>query len=301
MRRKVLQFTDLVVPRKEVQWDSRHGFYVEGFRWTPDNEGCAVEAFCHNFSASYSEHCLCWFPPRALFIVSKAMAQEAAHVFYSCNRIIVVDRDDNDDTNNYDLLTGLVDAAMFIRKRSIHPEMLGHIRTLEIVLPTAQDSADVWESQAGQALRGWQMAIDNLKRHANLPALTLVVLIDVWYCQWDVEHVEYFLQNADDLYLAALPILEPFRQMRDLKRFFVRLEWSSHWSPGYLIPEDVAEDMTAVRLCRNWGRRLERIERTLEKFVKGDDYDSRALGKLGCGPSLWMIELWDYFTMKQRK
>ncbi|UNI14954.1 DNA-(apurinic or apyrimidinic site) lyase [Purpureocillium takamizusanense] len=292
IRQRILRFTDLITPWKEVQWDSERGFYIGAFEWAryPLNSSYHID-FCHNHAASYSARCVCWMPPKALFVVSKAMSREAAQVFYSCNNITVKDRLSH-LLRHYNLTHGLLDGALFMGGR-IRPELLGNIRTLELALPRLRDTCNL-EEQMESALRRWRSAIKHLSRHANLRALTLVVLIDLWGGAYKSGSIEFVAQDLDEqVFLSSLPIVDPFKQIRDVNRFFVRLEWSGHWSPGYVLPDGATTTSDDKNYHRRRGAKLERIELELEKFVMGGDYDSRALGKYNGRRCFWMAQTWE--------
>ena len=50
------------------------------------NIGC----FCNETHAAFWMECRCWRPPTALFLVSKAVLEDAREVFFGVNRFVIV-------------------------------------------------------------------------------------------------------------------------------------------------------------------------------------------------------------------
>ncbi|KAK3991478.1 hypothetical protein QBC44DRAFT_392996 [Cladorrhinum sp. PSN332] len=123
LRLRILSFTDLVTPIKQVSWD-RGGAYMadrEGYPFPHEvgfNSGsslaacrrdhhhgcqfgnCFVRSFSENHLAgcfctvnhtAVSSTCPCWAPPTYLFLVCRTLYPEVQHVFFSANRFIVHD------------------------------------------------------------------------------------------------------------------------------------------------------------------------------------------------------------------
>ncbi|KAL2018671.1 hypothetical protein VTK56DRAFT_506 [Thermocarpiscus australiensis] len=121
VRLRILQYTDLITPWKEVTWSRQHRGYIvypplqcEDDNKRPDrphdlvHHGCqfrqccspkpdpapSVGCFCRRRHAAFSSTCKCWAPPGPdLFLVCRALCREAQFVFFSGNRFIVHDFD----------------------------------------------------------------------------------------------------------------------------------------------------------------------------------------------------------------
>ncbi|KAK3934801.1 hypothetical protein QBC46DRAFT_425562 [Diplogelasinospora grovesii] len=124
LRLRILEYTDLITPNKEVAWSrqqrgylpsrvvcsapdfghcrgpgihSGHQFYRCWDRHEPGNwryrpwGGC----FCRRYHSAFSSACRCWAPPGpALFLVCRTLCWDAQFVFFSGNRFVVHDFDD---------------------------------------------------------------------------------------------------------------------------------------------------------------------------------------------------------------
>lgn len=123
IRLRILEYTDLVTPRKEVMWDRldrgfqypdtmcaagdrtgipcplarHHGcqfflchdqLYMKGDVAVYENSlGC----FCRLRHAAFSSTCRCWAPPTPLFLTCRTLCEDARFVFFSLNRFVVSD------------------------------------------------------------------------------------------------------------------------------------------------------------------------------------------------------------------
>jgi hypothetical protein len=118
LRIRILEYTDLVTPWKEVTW-SRQGYGYQVVRalcasssqpCPPQNhKGCRLSScdphldiyrdfvpfyrccFCRRRHGAFSFTCNCWAPPTGLFLISRALYRDAQFVFFSYNRFIVHD------------------------------------------------------------------------------------------------------------------------------------------------------------------------------------------------------------------
>ncbi|KAK4142495.1 uncharacterized protein C8A04DRAFT_38278 [Dichotomopilus funicola] len=123
LRLRVLEYTDLVTPSKEVWWSRKDHQYSWGtlysqkkcytadgrclyypqcpdlgrctFRTTSDQDipsGSPAGCFCARRHGAYSSRCVCWAEPRpALFLVCRTLCRDAQLVFYSGNRFVIHD------------------------------------------------------------------------------------------------------------------------------------------------------------------------------------------------------------------
>ncbi len=121
LRHRILEYTDLVTPWKEVMWTrAERGRYVCAAQRCFDSggipgppcsparhHGCRFRAchrqeriekghfaypdFCHIRHAAFSPTCRCWAPPTPLFLICRAFCEDARFVFFSMNRFVVSD------------------------------------------------------------------------------------------------------------------------------------------------------------------------------------------------------------------
>ncbi|KAH6612961.1 hypothetical protein B0J18DRAFT_447421 [Chaetomium sp. MPI-SDFR-AT-0129] len=117
LRFRILEYTDLIAPSKEVRWNRRERKYS----WLPlpvrtqclespfncyfpecrnqgtftfylTGTGSPAGCFCRRRHAAFSASCTCWLPPGpALFLISRAVRKDAQAVFFSANRFVIHD------------------------------------------------------------------------------------------------------------------------------------------------------------------------------------------------------------------
>jgi hypothetical protein len=200
LRVRILEYTDLVTPRRQVAWSRQDRAYVllrlrrardppyidldelhdtqffECYRGRP--ESC----FCRRRHAAFASHCTCWAPPGpALFLVCRTLSQEAQYVFFSRNRFIIHDYktypvwrvpDDSPEPNSYPFERFA--ASEFLRD-VVPASALAHLRFLELVVPPYPSAT--WPGPEHPAARDWLATVAWLRDRLNLPALTLRVMV----------------------------------------------------------------------------------------------------------------------------
>ncbi|KAI0390312.1 hypothetical protein F5Y17DRAFT_71300 [Xylariaceae sp. FL0594] len=105
--------------------------------------------------------------------VSRTMYEEAIHVLYSRNRIVVVPHSilyayPGAILLNYNPNFEL-EASSFIRRHRRKPHLLRHLRNVELVFPFFPDPL----RDGIPPLPAWKAAVELLRAHANIPALSL--------------------------------------------------------------------------------------------------------------------------------
>ncbi|KAK4234586.1 hypothetical protein C8A03DRAFT_37632 [Achaetomium macrosporum] len=115
LRIRILEYTDLITPWKEVTWSRQHrGYQVvralcasSSFPCPPENHhGCRLSrckprrssvppaggCFCRRQHSAFSSSvCHCWAPPTNLFLICRTLCRDAQFVFFSRNRFIIHD------------------------------------------------------------------------------------------------------------------------------------------------------------------------------------------------------------------
>ena len=109
LRLRILEYTDLIVPTREIVWSRREQGYMTSsldsttFRdcryrrqffdcWQTDTDGSFIGCFCRRRHAAFSFTCKCWAPPGpALFLICRTLLQDAQLVFFSSNRFVIHD------------------------------------------------------------------------------------------------------------------------------------------------------------------------------------------------------------------
>ncbi|KAI2780292.1 hypothetical protein F4815DRAFT_499828 [Daldinia loculata] len=319
LRLRVLKHTDLVTPCNEVQWSPNTGFHVIRFGigsyccndenylttsnfhasqfWSCDPSYLdATDSFCSARHSSYSSSCQCWIPPKALMLVNQSMYAYAIETLYSYNRVIIMS-DPNifySNIGSQDLRRRL-DVSRFFT-RHMWPRILSHLRSVELVFP-GFSAGDFYPKPTDPICADWHFAIDNLRAHANLNAMTLIIHMRLWFGPTDsyVRAIDnrnpfaHYLLRCHGEPALALKVhkafLKPLKALRDggLQRLFVFLEWDWHWSPS----------RGCAPHCRGYrddlNNSVDDMEVNLEKEVMGDEYDSCTVGKMKEYPSQWML------------
>ncbi|KAK3299779.1 uncharacterized protein B0H64DRAFT_351122 [Chaetomium fimeti] len=202
LRLRILEYTDLVTPLKEVMWTRSHGKYLasrpscpswEGrgdHMWAPDiHHGCqftscsqrpyprkTMGCYCQLTHSAASSTCHCWATPTPLFLVCHALRHDANLVFFSENRFVVIDspslsvfgppRESGYDRNRFAVSQFLTDV--------VPVDCLSHLRLVEMVFPPYLGHH--WPRKGDPVLKDWSDTINQVKDHLNLPALTIRML-----------------------------------------------------------------------------------------------------------------------------
>ena len=209
LRLRILEFTDLITPSREVTW-SRHdsGYVVHqavcskpGFSdcepsihymcqfnqcWWTTNRTPSLGCFCRVEHAAFTSTCKCWVPPGpALFLVCRVLRQDAEFVFFSSNRFIVHDYKSNrpylvpdapeepitpDLTENGHYPYKRFAASQFL-KEVVPTHCLPYLRFLELGFPPY--TAETWPQNGHAATQGWLGTIEWARDKINAPGLTV--------------------------------------------------------------------------------------------------------------------------------
>ena len=104
---QILEYTDLVAPRREITWNPKDGFYLHYGRLFCEDNNCPPEihsscqlrnchqvldngCFCRRYHAAFFPICNCWCTSMPLFLVSRSFRAHAQHVFFPKNRFVVM-------------------------------------------------------------------------------------------------------------------------------------------------------------------------------------------------------------------
>ncbi|KAK4234435.1 hypothetical protein C8A03DRAFT_37796 [Achaetomium macrosporum] len=197
LRIRILEYTNLITPWKEVTWcrqnsgyqavralcaSSRQGLcppqnqnvcrlsscdpHLDLDRGFVPSSGCC---FCRRRHAASSFACDCWAPATNLFLACRALYRDAQFVFFSGNRFIV-----------HDFHYPFERLAIFEFLRDVVPtHCLANFRFLELVFPPYVPHG--WPDSQHPAVQDWVATVGWLRGHINAPALTLrVVMADFW-------------------------------------------------------------------------------------------------------------------------
>jgi hypothetical protein len=216
LRVRVLEYTDLVTPRRQVIWSRQDRAYVvyhcKGDEYGPPEERhsdqfseCWLDrtidggaqgngCFCRRRHAAFSVTCKCWAPPGpVLFLVCRALSEDAQFVFFSNNRFIVHDYKISppwvlplleQDEVPYGRDLPPVPAYPYPYKRFAVSEFLrevvptpalAHLRFLELVFPPYRAAS--WPETQHPTMEDWRTTVDWLRDKANSRGLTLRLMV----------------------------------------------------------------------------------------------------------------------------
>ncbi|KAK0665487.1 hypothetical protein QBC41DRAFT_327825 [Cercophora samala] len=251
LRLRILGFTDLVTPIREVSWDGQvyrvnrpthsmthHAGYNNDLsvscrrdhhlgcrfsncwfeRTTPGNyqPGC----FCRLMHTAVSSHCRCWAPPTHLFLVCRALYCEAQHVFFSANRFIVHDYGDMLDPSIVPSLPWVdsypnarLTASRFLRDQ-VPASSLRSLRFLELVFPAYMHPS--WPSNPDHsAIADWIDTVEYIKDKINGPGLTLRVIMASSVGTAPVGHDRLTAEQGRQIERGYHNILGPLARLQD--------------------------------------------------------------------------------------
>lgn len=200
IRLRILEYTDLITPWKEVTWNGLSAQYTASRIWCYNLEGsgmtCApavhhgcqfskcwltypepsIGCFCRLRHSASSSKCKCWGSPLALFLVCRTLYEDAQVVFFSGNRFVVHDFDPSSPWSIPPPHPGggypNQRFAISIFLRDVVPaSCLSLLRFVEIVFPPYP--YDCWPGPDTPALQDWINCIDWVQHKVNAPALTL--------------------------------------------------------------------------------------------------------------------------------
>ena len=299
LRCQILDYTDLVTPLCEVEWNPEKGYYLRystsgchdcwelpssshhacRYRncWNYSNIGC----FCSRSHAAFSSKCHCWSPPTSLFFVCRALLEDAQNVFFTRNRFVITpsagcNRPADKTPNRLEVSAFLTDVVPF--------NVLRFLRCLEVVIPPFEED---YLRPHEPAYKDWLQTIDRVGEQLCLPTLTVrVYMAD--YLLHGVDSTPSFRDfRAKMTKEQGMTILKmyartlgPLSKLKGLRRLFVHLAWPWRWTRlgrhrCYHDPEFPQ-------------KQIRDAEQRMERFVMGDGYDSSLLGKERLGNSQWL-------------
>lgn len=207
VRLMILEYTDLITPWAEVEWNTQGGFRAS--RYYCDNleflgatcpvtrhHGCQFlrcsetypeprpGCFCrlqHSaFSSARAGACRCWESPLPLFLVCKSIYKDAQAVFYSGNHFIVRERYSYPEHIRWvEESSGGFAPTVFLRT-VVPDDCLRYLRFLEIVLPI-YDQHHQWQEMKNLHMQLWLDTLEWANHKLNLNGLAIrLVAAEDW-------------------------------------------------------------------------------------------------------------------------
>ena len=303
LRLRILEFTDLVTPSREVWWCREASKYdwqdLGGFSQCEDDtfvppceflecwyrnamDRSSFGCFCRRRHAVSSATCTCWVPPKSLFLVCWAIHQDAQLVFFSANRFVVHDwmrtpwrvpyprqtPEDGDDAGLEYPFQRLA-ASQFLRE-VIPAHCIAYLRFLELAFPPYSPST--WPQTDHPAIRDWRKTVSWVQDKINGPALTLRLVAADISTDPAMDPDTITVAEGDTIHRGYMELLKPLEQLtkgpNGLARFYVDLRYPWEWTEELRDrpPQDRYE-LVKVR--------KRELERRAERRVMGDRYDSQ--------------------------
>lgn len=310
LRLRILEFTDLITPWKEVTWSrqcrgfvaSRSSCYPldgQGEECPPHvHHGCQFNecwdtypnpplgCFCRVKHSAFSSGCKCWEPPQNLFLVCRALCIDSQVIFCSKNRFVIHDFHSIPsfkipvETQLYPFPR--LAASIFLTE--VVPEhCLRELRSIEFVFPPYHH--DCWPQEGQEALDDWGRTIEWLSKRLTLPALTIRLCTAQPFDGGDDAKYHRLMtrEQGEEILAAHERILAPLVRLGSdgLARFYAHLFW-----PWFYTEE------TYERLYTYDWEFLKAKDRMLkeqaEQLVMGDRYQSLLDGDCEPPDSLWV-------------
>lgn len=253
LRIRILEYTDLITPWKEVTWSRQdRGYQVvralcasssEGSCPTQNHNGCRISScdphldldggyvpsyhccFCRRRHAAFSFACKCWAPPTYLFLIDHALYRDAQFVFFSCNRFIV---HDFHARQPWDLPPVQLEPGTPEDPNTAYPfERLAVSEFLRDIVPTyclanlrflelvfpPYVPPHGWPHSGHPALLDWVATVDWVRGHINAPALTLRVVMADFWCGPIVGRTAMTKALADNIIRGYSRITNPLKPL----------------------------------------------------------------------------------------
>ncbi|KAK4141053.1 uncharacterized protein C8A04DRAFT_14397 [Dichotomopilus funicola] len=327
LRIRILEYTDLVTPRRQVFWSRQdrafgtisvtrnNAFYArvenqDQYTYTEDFSYCRYKdhdpphgCFCGRRHSAYTPRCNCWAPPGPdLFLINRALCEDARFVFFSKNRFVIHDhhpflnrfplpQEEEHPAYPYPRLA----ISEFLRD-VVPPSALRYLRLLHVVYPAYHPRA--WPGGKDHpAIQDWQSTINWLVEYdlLTLPALTLRLVTTAPVSQW-ATYRAISPQERETILEAYLDLIRPLKQLAQggLAGFYAELSDELRWdeSRGLFVLLEDAEEAGIPGTAVHEGEAA--LKERAEKWVMGDRYENLyAVGKKEPRVSDW--ELYCYY------
>jgi hypothetical protein len=316
LRLRILEYTDLITPSREVTWSRQDQGYVIFYRdsehTAPDRKHreqfspclsseltrTCVGCFCRRRHTAFSLTCTCWAPPGpALFLVCRALCQDAELTFFSGNHFIIHDykaepcwevpflggwgTDHQGPAPRYDYPSERFGASQFLRE-VIPPHCLAYLRFLELVFPPYLPQS--WPRAGQPAMQDWLATVDWLQDKINAPALTIrLVGADVSGFTPDVYKTTLTVADGDAITRSYRELWESLKPLADngLARFY------AHFPCPWRFFGEPKNYLNVTRFGWLEAQRQE-LKELAERWVMGDRYEELyANGREEPAQSFW--------------
>ncbi|KAI3398789.1 hypothetical protein diail_8480 [Diaporthe ilicicola] len=315
LRFRILEYTDLITPWREVTWNRCSAQYsasrtgcrnVDGMGMTCPpwvHHGCqfsrcwvtfpepSMGCFCGVAHSASSSTCRCWAPPSKLFLICKDLYYDAQVIFFSGNRFVVHDFNPVFAWEHPPIPTdgGYPNDrfAISVFLKDIVPNgCLSLLRFVEIVFPPYPH--DSWPQDGDDALEDWIDCIHRLKYNANISALTLrLYMADTSDSRPQTDREELTKEDGQKVLKGYMRILGPISELGDLglARFYAHFVWPWTWTED--VQSRVREGDSQWLL-----RKEAALKERAERCVMGGRYSALNAGDVEPRECLWRLTLY---------
>ncbi|KAH6641207.1 hypothetical protein F5144DRAFT_506277 [Chaetomium tenue] len=330
LRLQVLEYTDLVAPWKEVMWTRlqrgyqhpAEGCYPQDSCPCPSDypwhygcqfRGCyhqvrilidtddeleiyngSIGCFCRVRHAAFSSAfaCRCWAPPTPLFLICRALSEDAKFVFFSFNRFLVSDSLSFNPCTTFSVdgrYPEMADyreaqpprcypaerfAASEFLRAVVPADCLPYLRFLELIFPPYNHNC--WPSDEHPALQDWRETINWVKTKIRTPAMTLRLTMagSLSHRPPQPDSRREVSQGEGDNVLAGYDrILEPLACLGGedgLAQFYADFAWPWKWTSWASETRRAMNRDTA----REWTKSRENVlNERAERLILGGRYE----------------------------
>ncbi|KAK4246624.1 hypothetical protein C7999DRAFT_41954 [Corynascus novoguineensis] len=218
LRFRILAYTDLVTPSRQVTWsrhDRAYGRHIAQFFYcwedtSLDENSPNMGCFCRCHHAGFSRTCRSWIPPGpSLFLICRVFYEDAQFIFFSRNRFIVLDYNDYHGSGPVPSSC----AKSYLRPHSA-TFPLRHVRFFELVFPPYRPSS--WPEPQHAAMQDWEATIDWLRSMIKPHALMLhFAVADLDEVSPDQYYRPVSNEGARETVMAYVRLLRPLSRLDD--------------------------------------------------------------------------------------
>lgn len=300
IRFRILEYTDLITPWREVRWSREHKSYLPTlihctgldcpaylhgacrFRrcWNGmgrggfDDPQSRVGCFCRIRHAAFSFNCQCWVPPTDLFLVCRALYRDAQAVFFTGNRFVIHDfksmaPDSTPDTQHYP--NDRFAISEFLRD-VVPGDCLHLLRSLEVTFPPY--SPTEWPQEGSLVLCHWAETVRFIREKTNLKGLSSRLTM---FEAHSIESAKarWYMTGSDvrNVLQAHERILRPMAGLGEigLKRFYAHIALPEKYALWFVDDDDDAEEHFTERIVR----RERQLKQRAEQLVMGSRYSEQ--------------------------
>ncbi|KAK4235292.1 hypothetical protein C8A03DRAFT_17946 [Achaetomium macrosporum] len=358
LRLHILEYTDLITPWREVMWSRRdrgyrypaEGCYPPGDFPCPSDlhwhhgcqfRGCyhqeriffedndtevwrgSIGCFCRLRHAAFSSACRCWAPPTPLFLVCRALSEDAKFVFFSRNRFVVSDSGAFNPCivgKVYEPVQGLEDnnrldwesiesgkwrevqpraypaerfaASQFLRE-VVPADCLGYLRFLELIFPPYNHMC--WPDDGHPALQDWIATVDWVKHKLRASGLTLRLTMagSLSYVPLGPDRRDELSRAQGEQVLAGynriLKSLACLAGEDGFARFYADFAWPWKWTKWAYARYKVL----GFQAGQEWTKSKEdALNERAERFILGDRYERLSARGKDLEERPWMVQRW---------